>query len=176
LQSSSCLIPDLITAKPFPSALTTMAFDHSRRRWFETRSCKPVPRGLPSSVKQLRTTRPHSLSRSWRTITGNPNLTGCLPVRIARGAAADELCMGLRPTHRDENRFEPKSLRSNWRGTAKTGATLDLLRPMTSLVWDACLNQSVSRHLEVTVLLPSPQRRRWKIPTYNLTGVRVCNF
>jgi hypothetical protein len=60
----------------------------------------------------------------------------------------DELCMGLRPTHRDENRFEPKSLRSNWRGTAKTGATLDLLRPMTSLVWDACLNQSVSRHLE----------------------------
>jgi hypothetical protein len=36
-------------------------------------------------------------------------------------------------------------LRSNWRGTAKTGPTLDQLRPMTSLVWDACLNQSVSR-------------------------------
>src|SRR5262249_16143956 len=34
---------------------TTMAFDHSRRRWFGTCSCKPVPRGLPSSVKQLRT-------------------------------------------------------------------------------------------------------------------------
>src|SRR5262245_47428409 len=32
-----------------------MAFDHSRRRWFGTCSCKPVPRGLPSSVKQLRT-------------------------------------------------------------------------------------------------------------------------
>jgi hypothetical protein len=57
----------------------------------------------------------------------------------------DELCMGLRPTRRDENRFEPKPLPSNWRGTAKIGATLDLLRPMTSLVWDACLNQSVSR-------------------------------
>jgi hypothetical protein len=32
-----------------------MAFAHSRRRWFGTCSCKPVPRGLPSSVKQLRT-------------------------------------------------------------------------------------------------------------------------
>ena len=47
--------------------------------------------------------------------------------------------MGLWPTHRDENRFEPKPLRSTWRGTAKTGATLDLLRPMTSLVWAPCL-------------------------------------
>src|ERR1035437_5545787 len=46
-----------------------MAFNHSRRRWFGTRSCKPVPRGLPSSVKQLRTTRPLGLSRSWHTIT-----------------------------------------------------------------------------------------------------------
>jgi len=26
--------------------------ESSRRRWFETCSCKPVPRGLPSSVKQ----------------------------------------------------------------------------------------------------------------------------
>ncbi len=58
----------------------------------------------------------------------------------------DELGMGLWPTHRDENHVEPEALRSNWRGTAKTGATLDELRPMTSLVWDACLNQSVSRH------------------------------
>jgi hypothetical protein len=54
--------------------------------------------------------------------------------------------MGLRPTHRDENRVEPEALRLNWRGTAKTGATLDELRPFPSLVWDACLNQSVSRH------------------------------
>src|SRR5262250_36988 len=29
-----------------------MAFDHSRRRWFGTCSCKPIPRGLPSSVEQ----------------------------------------------------------------------------------------------------------------------------
>jgi hypothetical protein len=54
--------------------------------------------------------------------------------------------MGLWPTHRDENRVESEALRSNWRGTAKTGATLDELRPFPSLVWDACLNQSVSRH------------------------------
>src|SRR5262249_4954119 len=30
LRSSSCLPPDLVLARPFPSALTTMAFDHSR--------------------------------------------------------------------------------------------------------------------------------------------------
>jgi hypothetical protein len=36
-------------------------------------------------------------------------------------------------------------LRSNWRVTAKTEPTLDKLRPWKSLVWDACLNQSVSR-------------------------------
>jgi hypothetical protein len=32
-------------------------------------------------------------------------------------------------------------------GTAKTGPTLDLLRPLTSLVWVACLGQFVLRHL-----------------------------
>jgi hypothetical protein len=37
-----------------------MAFDHSRRRWFETGSCKPIPRGLPSSAKQLRTSLAYS--------------------------------------------------------------------------------------------------------------------
>ena len=57
LRSSSCRSPDLVFAKPFPSAFTTIAFGYSRRRWFETCSCKPVPRGLPSSVKQLRTTQ-----------------------------------------------------------------------------------------------------------------------
>ena len=51
LRSSSCLLPDPVTAGPFPSALTTMAFDHSRRRWFEARACTPAPRGLPSSVE-----------------------------------------------------------------------------------------------------------------------------
>ena len=51
--------------------LTTMAFDHCRRRWFGTCSCKPVPRGLPSSVEQLHTSRPLRPSlRSWRTIVG----------------------------------------------------------------------------------------------------------
>src|SRR5258708_25858952 len=52
-----------------------MALGHSRRRWFGTCSCKPVPRGLPSSDKQLRAAWPHGLSRSWRTIVGNPSVT-----------------------------------------------------------------------------------------------------
>src|SRR5208282_6483595 len=60
--------PDLVVARPFPSAFTTIAFDYSRRRWFETCSCKPVPRGLPSSVKQLRTTQRFLLSCSWHTV------------------------------------------------------------------------------------------------------------
>jgi hypothetical protein len=47
LGSYSCLIPDPVNARPFPSALTTIALGHSRRRWFGTCSCKPVPRGLP---------------------------------------------------------------------------------------------------------------------------------
>ena len=55
LRSSSCPSPDPVTSEPFPSAFTTVAFARSRRRWFGTCSCKPVPRGLPSSVKQLRT-------------------------------------------------------------------------------------------------------------------------
>ncbi len=46
LQSSSCLIPDLVIARPFPSALTTMVFDHSRRRWFGACPCRPVPVGI----------------------------------------------------------------------------------------------------------------------------------
>ncbi len=69
LRSSSCQSPDPIIAGPFPYVLTTMAFDHSRQRWFETNSCKPVPRGPPSSAKQLRTRRPCGPQRSWHTET-----------------------------------------------------------------------------------------------------------
>src|ERR1017187_10582169 len=58
LRYSSCQSPDLVLPRPFPPVLTTMAFDPSRRRWFGTYSCKPVPRGLPSSVKQLHTLGP----------------------------------------------------------------------------------------------------------------------
>src|SRR5438309_9750603 len=69
LRSSSCQPPDPVLPGPFPSVLTTMAFAHSRRRWFGTYSCKPVPRDLPSSIKQLHTSRPFRPSlRSWRTI------------------------------------------------------------------------------------------------------------
>ena len=56
--TSSCQSPDPVLPGPFPPVLTTMAFDHSRRRWFGTCSCKPVPRGLPSSFKQLHTLGP----------------------------------------------------------------------------------------------------------------------
>src|SRR5450755_4307073 len=69
-RSSFCQSPDLVLSRPFPSALTTMAFDHSRRRWFETCSCKPVPRGRPSSVEQLHTLSPFGPLRSWRTVVG----------------------------------------------------------------------------------------------------------
>src|SRR5262245_41997917 len=55
LRSSSCLLPDQVYSRPFPSAFTTLPFEQSRRRWFGTCSCKPVPRGRPSSVEQLRT-------------------------------------------------------------------------------------------------------------------------
>src|SRR5262245_21083999 len=55
LRSSSCLLPDPVNSRPFPSAFTTLPFEQSRRRWFGTYSCKPVPRGRSSSVKQLRT-------------------------------------------------------------------------------------------------------------------------
>src|SRR5215467_1127448 len=58
LRSSSCQSPDLVLSRPFPSVLTTMAFDLSRRRWFGTCSCQPVPRGLPSSIQQLHTLGP----------------------------------------------------------------------------------------------------------------------
>src|SRR5437899_8718222 len=57
-RSSSCQSPDLVLPRPFPSVLTTVAFDHSRRRWFGTCSCQPVPRGPPSSIKQLHTLGP----------------------------------------------------------------------------------------------------------------------
>src|ERR1039458_4847551 len=73
LRSSSCPSPDLVLSRPFPPVLTTMAFDHSRRRWFGTYSCKPVPRGLPSSVKQLHTLgppRPFALVAHYRPHIG----------------------------------------------------------------------------------------------------------
>src|SRR6266581_327168 len=88
LRSSSCQSPDLVLARPFPSVLTTVAFDHSRRRWFGTCPCRPVPRGLPSSVKQLHTTQPFSLSRSWRTMVGNPSTNAHRPQGFGSDRAA----------------------------------------------------------------------------------------
>src|SRR5664280_1211644 len=73
LRSSSCQSPDLVLSRPFPSVLTTMAFDHSHRRRFETCSCQPVPRGRPSSIKQLHTLGLRGPLRSWRTVVRIPN-------------------------------------------------------------------------------------------------------
>ena len=45
------------SAGPFPTTLTTKALDLCSLRWFETYSCKSVPRGLPSSLVQPRGAR-----------------------------------------------------------------------------------------------------------------------
>src|SRR6516225_5267144 len=45
--------PGLFLLRSRPWLLTTAA-----RRWFGTCSCQPVPRGLPSSIKQLHTLGP----------------------------------------------------------------------------------------------------------------------
>ena len=50
----------------FSSTLTTMALYQCSLRWFGTCSCKPVPRGLPSSLVQLRTLYILKV-RSWHT-------------------------------------------------------------------------------------------------------------
>src|SRR6201993_780180 len=85
LQSSSCQPPDLVLPRPFPPVLTTMAFDHSRRRWFGTCSCKPVPRGLPSSVKQLHTLDP---PRSFALVAHNRRHSGsCAARRFPTGVS-----------------------------------------------------------------------------------------
>jgi hypothetical protein len=49
----------------FSSTLTTMALYQCSLRWFEACSCKPAPKGLPSSFVQLRTL--YIKVRSWRT-------------------------------------------------------------------------------------------------------------
>src|ERR1035437_4632341 len=91
LRSSSCQSPDLVLPRPFPSVLTTRAFDHSRRRWFGTCSCQPVPRGRPSSIKQLHTLgppRPFALVAHDRRRSG-PQPCPPLPVSRARPPPTD---------------------------------------------------------------------------------------
>src|SRR5476651_1942449 len=88
LRSSSCQSPDLVLPRPFPSVLTTRAFDHSRRRWFGTCSCQPVPRGPPSSIKQLHTLgppRPFALVAHYRPHTAQTeDLSAPTPGRTRR--------------------------------------------------------------------------------------------
>ncbi len=112
LRSSSCQSPDLVLSRPFPSVLTTKAFDHSRRRWFGTCSCQPVPRGRPSSIKQLHTLGPprpfalvahcHPHSGGGRQFQREGKLCAEVtargsPTRRNPSAARDERGAGLRP-------------------------------------------------------------------------------
>jgi hypothetical protein len=59
-------LPGLFLLCSRPWLLTTAAEGGLER--FGTCPCRPIPRGLPSSVKQLHTTQPFGLSRSWRTL------------------------------------------------------------------------------------------------------------
>ena len=70
LRSSLWVLPAAILCRDFSSTLTTVAFDHSRLRRFEACSCKPAPRGPPSSSAQLRTL--YEKVRSWHTILRIP--------------------------------------------------------------------------------------------------------
>src|SRR6202163_1533923 len=88
LRSSSCQSPDLVLSRPFPSVLTTRAFVHSRRRWFGTCSCQPVPRGQPSSIKQLHTLgppRPFALVAHHHRHSGPPSCP-LVPIFSATGS------------------------------------------------------------------------------------------
>src|SRR5450432_3880310 len=79
LRSSSCQSPDLVLPRPFPSVLTTRAFDHSRRRWFGTCSCQPVPRGPPRPFALVAHSRRHS-APVWHSPTAlvhRPDETAC---------------------------------------------------------------------------------------------------
>src|SRR5580692_1240058 len=73
-----------------------MAFDHSRQRWFGTCSCKPAPRGLPSSEKQLRATWPYGPFALVAHNNGQTALTACCSDR-SRHAAADRWIWQSRP-------------------------------------------------------------------------------
>jgi hypothetical protein len=59
-----------IISQPFTGTLTTTALDRSSFQRFGTCSCKPIPRGLPSSVVQLDTSFPIEV---WRLIVAHEN-------------------------------------------------------------------------------------------------------
>ena len=59
-----------ITSQPFTGTLTTTALDRSSFQRFGTCSCKPIPRGLPSSVVQLDTS---FLIEVWCLIVAHEN-------------------------------------------------------------------------------------------------------
>ena len=64
-RSSSRYIPATILCRDFSLTLTTLALYQRSLRRFEACSCKPAPRGHPSSLAQLRAH--YKTMRSWRT-------------------------------------------------------------------------------------------------------------
>src|ERR1019366_897767 len=99
LRSSSCQSPDLVLPRPFPSVLTTRAFDHSRRRWFGTCSSQPVPRGQPSSIKQLHTLgppRPFALVAHSHPHSSRFAPETALPAGFAASLSTSGSCTGWR--------------------------------------------------------------------------------
>ena len=64
------LDPHLMPFGTFSITLTTQAFDQRRLWWFATRSCKPIARGLPSSLTPL------------AAAVRNPQLIGALGLEL----------------------------------------------------------------------------------------------
>src|ERR1051325_3743083 len=120
LRSSSCQSPDLVLPRPFPSVLTTRAFDQGRRRWFRTCSCQPVPRGQPSSIKQLHTLgppRPFALVAHGHRHSG-PSLSPSPPAPSTDRADANRCWTAAArslPLAESRQRSLPESLRTSLR-------------------------------------------------------------
>src|SRR5438876_3991728 len=128
-----------------------MAFVHSRRRWFGTCPCRPVPRGLPSSVKQLRTTQPFGLSRSWRTMVGNPYLIWSDPVHSCESVGWFLLLFEDRASS-SRGRCERRLISLIFAGRNR----IILIRRELPLTWDASPAEPVAKVRRGFSFVPAP--------------------
>src|SRR6516225_7931359 len=106
--------PGLFLPCSRPWLLTTAA-----RRWFGTCSCQPVPRGLPSSIKQLHTLdppRPFALVAHNRPRSSRYGRQTALPVWCSANPSTDGSCTSWRalgwPPHPADSRSGDPSLPS----------------------------------------------------------------
>jgi hypothetical protein len=81
-----------------------------------------------------------------RSVTGSGWFVAYSSLTVIQITLTSELRMGLRSTHRDENRIELRAFTIDLAWNGEDRGYVDQLRPFPSLVWDACLNQFVSRH------------------------------